>query len=140
MQLRIVDKNGAELFSANGKEISAMYNGEYSEGDKICISASGTEFLKLCLDKTLKEAIIFNPQGTFEYEIPRDKLRDMYSPEAFSGNVHPIRVSEPMEEEIYALRNIALNPYDVRGQKRYFPHAKANLVTREAPSFFGAMP
>ncbi len=136
MELKIVDKNGAVLFSEKGTAISAVYNGEYSEGDKICISAPSTEFLKIKLDDTLGETIIFNPRGAYEYEIPFGKLRDMYSPDAFCGNEHKLSVCEPEDDETYGTRNIALNPYDMRGRGRTYPHATANLVTRDAPSFF----
>ena len=136
MELKILNKNGEVLFEASGKEINAVYDGAYEEGAKICISAPMTEFLKISLDEVLGEAIIFNPQGRLEYEIPFGTLRRMYSDESFAGSGHKITVSEPTDEEIYATRNIALNPYDVRGQKKYFPHASANLVTRENPTFF----
>lgn len=136
MDLKIVDKNRNERFSASGKNIETIYNGEYAPGDKIVINAPGVEFLKISLDKTFLETIIYNPQGSFEYEIPFDNLRLMYSGEAFAGCEHRLCVCEPSDEEAYGFRNIALNPYDVRGQNKYFPHAFANLVTRESPTFF----
>jgi len=136
MELKIINKNGDVLFSENAKEIDVVYDGVYEEGTKICISAPLCEFIKIQLDSTLGDAIIYNPQGRLEYEIPFGNLRKMYSEYSFVGRGHKIQVSEPTEEEIYGTRNIALNPYDVRGQKKYFPHASANLVTRDNPTFF----
>ncbi len=136
MELKIISKNGEVLFSESAKEIDVVYDGIYEEGTKICVSAPLCEFIKIQLDSTLGDAIIFNPQGKFEYEIPFGNLRKMYSEYSFSGRGHKIQISEPTDEEIYGTRNIALNPYDVRGQKKYFPHASANLVTRENPTFF----
>ena len=136
MELKIIDKNGDVLFSENAKEIDVVYDGEYKEGTKLCVSAPLCEFIKIQLDSTLGDAIIFNPQGKFEYEIPFGELRNMYSEYSFVGRGHKIQISEPTEEEMYGTRNIALNPYDVRGQKKYFPHASANFVTRENPTFF----
>ena len=43
---------------------------------------------------------------------------------------------EPADEVKYGTRLISLNSHDKRGQKRYFPHAYANLVTRDQVSFF----
>ncbi len=55
---------------------------------------------------------------------------------AFSGNKHRIKVSEVSDEEAFGYRNIALNSHDRRGRKNYFPHAYANLVTREDVCFY----
>ncbi len=136
MELKIINKGGDVLFSESAKEIDVVYDGVYEEGTKICISAPLCEFIKIQLDSALGDAIIYNPQGSLEYEIPFGNLRKMYSEYSFAGTSHKIQVSEPTEEEIYGTRNIALNPYDVRGQKKYFPHASANLVTRDNPTFF----
>ncbi len=136
MELKIINKNGDVLFSECTKEIDVVYDGVYEEGTKICISAPLCEFIKIQLDSTLGDAIIYNPQGRLEYEIPFGNLRNMYSEYSFVGHGHKIQISEPTEEEIYGTRNIALNPYDIRGQKKYFPHASANLVTRDNPAFF----
>jgi len=136
MELKIINKNGEVLFSESAKEIDVVYDGVYEEGTKICISAPLCEFIKIQLDSVLGDAIIYNPQGSFEYEIPFGNLKNMYSEYSFEGRGHKIQVREPSEDEMYGVRNIALNPYDVRGQKKYFPHASANLVTRENPTFF----
>lgn len=136
LKLTIVNKDGEKLFSAQGEKIKAEYKGEFCEGDKILINAFMCEFISLKLDSTLKESIIFVPGGNFEYEIPFGELRAAgYAEDAFSGDSHLI-LAEEADEVAYDTRNISLNPYDMRGQKRYFPHAYANLVTREAPCFY----
>ncbi len=136
MDLKILNKNGEELFSHSAREIDTVYNGEFSEGDKIVVSSTLCEFLTISLDDVLGEVTIFNPQGKFEYEIPSKAFSIMYSAETFAGNAHTIKVREATDEEAYGVRNIALNPYDMRWQKKYFPHASANFVTRDDPSFF----
>jgi len=136
MNLQIINKDKEVLFSHSGKSICCTYFGEYQEGDRIVISAPDTEFLKLSLDPFLAETILYVPSGTFEYEIPFGELKTVFPPEAFSGKEHRIFVSEASNDEAYGRRNIVLNPYDVRGQKRYYPHVYANLVTREAVCFY----
>jgi len=136
MDLKILNKNGEELFSHSAREIDTVYNGEFSEGDKIVVSSTLCEFLTVSLDDVLGEVTIFNPQGKFEYEIPSKAFSIMYSKETFAGSSHTIKVREATDEEAYGVRNIALNPYDMRWQKKYFPHASANFVTRDDPSFF----
>ena len=136
MDLKILNKNGEELFSHSAREIDTVYNGEFSEGDKIVVSSTLCEFLTISLDDVLGEVTVFNPQGKFEYEIPSKAFSIMYSKETFAGEKHAIKVREATDEEAYGVRNIALNPYDMRWQKKYFPHASANFVTRDDPSFF----
>ncbi len=136
LDIKIVDKNKNILFSVSGREIDCVYNGEYSEGDKIIVHKKDMDFVKVQLSEHLPEAIVYAPSSTLEYEIPFGRTRGIYAEETFAGDVHKITISEPTDEEIYGTRNIALNPYDLRGKKGYFPHSYANLVTREEPCFF----
>ena len=136
MDLKISDKSGKILFTASGKEIDVVYEAAFSEGDKITVSGQLCEYITVFLDDVLGEATIFNPQGTFVYEIPPVAFGAMYSGETFSGEKHRIYVREASDEEAYGVRNIALNPYDMKDQRRYFPHASANFVTRNEPCFF----
>lgn len=136
IQIKIIDKDGKELFCEKGAAVDTVYNGEYHEGDKIVITKTDTEYLSLQLDVSLAESIIYVPTSTFEFKIPQGDLLNGYDPSAFSGNVHKIKVYEPSDEIKYASRNISLNSHDLRGQKKYFPHAYANLVTREAVCFY----
>ena len=136
IQVKIVNANGEQLFYEKGTAIDTVYNGEYREGDKIIISKPDTEYIALQLDGTLQESIVFSPLSTFEFSVPYGELLKGYANGAFSGNEHIIKVYEPEDEIKYGTRNISLNSHDLRGQKKYFPHAYANLVTREAVCFF----
>ena len=136
MELKILNKENEVLFYEKGEQIDAIYEGEYQKGDKIVIHKKDSEFLTVKLDETLKESIVFMPSSTFEFEIPFDGLKAGYDENSFKGNAHHIKVSEPDDDIKYETRNIALNSHDRRKQKNYFPHAYANLVTREDPCFF----
>lgn len=136
MELKIFNKNKEIIFSKQGREINCVYKGEYQEGDKIVLSAPETEFVKVKLDKTLKEAVVYLPNGSLELEVPFGRRKAMYDKDAFSGEMHELSAYEATDEEAYGARNIALNPYDMHGKARSFPHAYANLVTREDPCFF----
>ena len=136
MKLRILDKNNNELFVKQGLKIDCTYESEYSAGDKIYISANNCYFFKIQLDSALKETVVYAPSGSFEYRIPIEVLERIYEEGAFAGTEHRIRVSEATDEEAYGERNISLNPYDLQGQKRCYPHAYANYVTRGEPCFF----
>ena len=136
MKLRILDKNNNELFVKQGLKIDCTYESEYSAGDKIYISANNCYFFKIQLDSALKETVVYAPSGSFEYRIPTEVLERIYEEGAFAGTEHRIRVSEATDKEAYGERNISLNPYDLQGQKRCYPHAYANYVTRGEPCFF----
>jgi len=136
LRLEIVNKEKDVLFLAEGESIDAVYEGEYAEGDAIIIYKDDTDFLALKLDETMEESIVFCPSGSFSFEIPFGPLRDGYDAEAFAGRKHSLRVCEPPDSLKYGYRNIALNAFDQKEQKRFYPHASANLITREAPCFF----
>jgi len=136
IELKVINKAGEELAYLKDNNIDFVYNREYTEGDKIIIHKTDTEFLALQLDETLAESIIYIPTGTVEFEIPFGELKRGYAPEAFSGESHRIKVYEPDDEVKYGTRLLSLNSHDRRGQKRYFPHSYANLVTREDVCFF----
>lgn len=136
IQIKIINKEGKELFSAKDVAIDVVYNGSYCEGDKIVISKTDTEYLALQLDETLAESIVFAPISTFEFPVPYGELKKGYDNNAFSGDFHRIRVYEPSDDIKYTSRKISLNSHDIRGQKKFFPHAYANLVTREAVCFY----
>ena len=128
---------GEVKFKAYGNEIDVHYSGEYEPGDKIRIELCDGEFVKLRLDTTLEESIVYVPDGVFEFLIPFDTERtSCYAPGAFSGDDHRIICQEPTEAEIYGERAISLNSHDRHNVAKYFPHAAANFVTREAPCFF----
>ena len=135
LELKIVNKNGDELLYQKGESIKAEYSSTYNEGDKIVLKTKMCDFVEVKFDETMPESIVFVPGSGFEFEIPFGGLMAGYSPEAFSGEKHIISAKEA-DEYAYEARNIALNSHDRRGQKKYYPHVYANLVTREAPCFF----
>ncbi len=137
LSLKLLAENGDVKFKAYGEEIDARYDGAYEPGDKWRIELEYCEFIKIRLDKTLSESIVYVPDGTFEFPIPFDYLRNAcYGKEAFAGDSHRVTVSEPTEAEIYSERLISLNSHDMHNVPKYFPHAVANFVTREDPCFF----
>ena len=137
LKLKILSESGEVKFKAFGEEIDERFTGEYEEGDKIRIELFDGEFLKLSLDETLKESIVYVPDGVFEFPIPFGNERlSCYAREAFSGDSHRLKAAEPTDAEIYGEREISLNSHDRHNVPKYFPHAVANFVTREDPCFF----
>ena len=137
INLKLLRANGDVKFKAYGTSIDEHFIGEYEDGDKFRIDLVDTEFVKIKLDPTLAESILYLPDGSFEFLVPRDyELDCCYHPEAFRGDDHRIVVSEPDDAECYGERLISLNSHDRHLVPKYFPHAHANFVTREDPCFF----
>ena len=137
INLKLIRENGDVKFKAYGNEIDEHFHGEYEPGDKFRIELCDGSFVKLKLDPTLLESIVYVPDGTFEFAVPFDREREAcYAPGAFGGDDHRIVVSEPTDAEIYEDRLISLNSHDRHNVPKYYPHAVANFVTREDPCFF----
>lgn len=136
IELKIQNARNEVLFETKGDKIDALYRGEYQEGDTIVITKRNTDFLCVKLDDTLIESILYTESGKIGFPVPFGALKQGYHPSAFAGTQHRLVVYEPDNEHRYGYRNIALNSHDLRGQKQIFPHAYANLVTREDPCFF----
>ena len=137
INLKLLSENGEVKFKAYGEEIDVHYTGVYEPGDKWRVELCDTEFVKLKLDPTLTESIVYVPDGNYEFKIPFEReLIACYAPGAFSGDDHRVMCSEPTEAEIYGEREISLNSHDRHNLPKYFPHAVANFVTREDPCFF----
>jgi hypothetical protein len=137
ISLKLLNEKGEIKFKAYGEEIDERYSGEYELGDKWRIDTDYSEYVKLQLDETMAESIMYLPDKTFEFRIPFDSERkSCYAPEAFAGDSHRVKCSEPDDAEIFAEREISLNSHDRHNVHKYFPHAVANFVTRENPCFF----
>ncbi len=137
INIKLIRQNGDVKWKAWGEDIDEHFHGEYEEGDKFRVESVDTNFVKIRLDETMGEAIMYLPDGLFEFVIPFGYERSAcYAPGAFAGDDHRIRIAEPTEAEIYSEREISLNSHDRHNVHKYFPHAWANFVTRENPCFF----
>ena len=137
INLKLISEGGDVKFKAYGDEIDEVYHGEYAEGDRWRVELPDSEFVRIRLDDTLAESIVYVPDGTFDFAVPFGYERAAcYGPDAFVGDTHRVRVSEPCEADIYAEREISLNSHDRHNIAKYYPHAVANFVTREDPCFF----
>ena len=137
IKLQLKDLNKEVKYEISGKEIEATYEGEYKEGDFFVITSDDSEFLFVKLDDTMEEALLYLPEKYFEYSIPQKEILEQgYHKDAFSGTKHFLSVRGAKDEEIKEERIVSLNPYACHNEKRFFPNAYANFVTREAPCFF----
>ena len=130
--LKDINKDSKAFF--NGDIIDVEYGDYYKEGDVMHISCD-TDFVSVSFDKSQKPSIVYTPDHEFTYELPMGKSLCAYERESWSEQSHKIVIRPVDEEEAYGTRNIALNSVDFKENKKTFPHAEANLVTRNAPDF-----
>ena len=132
IQVRDADGN---LLAAGSHEKEAMLcvNRSYQPGDRLVIRGAERFFVQM--DQSLPACEIYAPDGSMEWTVPSGEHRLAYAPGSFEAPRHVIAAREMEEEEISAVRNIALNPADLRGDTNFFPHCTANVETRNEACF-----
>ena len=126
-------RGGEKLAEARGEnEVALLYRGAYEAGDEIRFS-SDSQHAVVQVDQLVKPARVYLPSGAFVYRPPMagDGLA-VYPPMAFAGNMHLMSI-KPDESSEY--RNVAENPVDQRGEGEAYPHATANVETRNESGF-----
>lgn len=125
---------GDELLAQkeNNGEVNLLFTGAYAPGDEIEFMADTPEIWAR-VDAAVAPACLYLPNGRFRYRPPLsgDGL-DAYAPGAFQGDQHLLSL-RPAEGGEY--RNLALNPADQRGSVEAYPHATANVETRDESVF-----
>ena len=149
--LEIVDTQGKVKAYSNDKEVGkelkrtakdmvylAGADFVYEEGDKICITLDEENtYLIAQLDEALAPTLIYLKGKVWEYVVPvEEKTREAYSKKVFSGNTHYLSVRVASKEERKMYRNLALNPHDQKEESGAYPHAYANVETRNDSTFF----
>ena len=75
LNLKLLAENGDCKFKAYGNSIDGSYNGKYMPGDKWRVELCDGEFLKIRLDSTLAESIIYVPDGVLSF-LSRSVMKD----------------------------------------------------------------
>jgi hypothetical protein len=138
LTLKVTDSDGKVLAaSAGDDEVILVYRSEYQAGDVITVETSSSHrFLELCLDNSMRPALVLLTGSTYRFPVPFGAQATVYPPQAFSGNMHRLSVRLARRDEISNRRNLALNPYDTPDNHQIFPHAFANVSTRDEAAFF----
>ncbi|MGX7059771.1 carbohydrate-binding protein [Vagococcus humatus] len=139
LELLIQDVNGEIKAQHRGNDCAYLgYKGTYNVGDKIIIKndSADKDYLMVKLDASLDTTFIYMPGAEWHYTIPEVHDRTAYYPFSFKGERHYIEVRYAKEYEIYQYRNLALNPHDQKEDTGVYPHASANVETRNETVFF----
>lgn len=134
--LKILDADMKTKAVSRGiKEVTLVYSQEYKEGDRIILEISKEpSFLWLQLDDALGKVLVYIT-GNITYFLPFGEKRVNLSPKAFYGSKHLLSVRCAEEFEVNTYRNLAINPYDQHQIEHCYPHAIANVETREESVF-----
>ncbi|MFA6844719.1 MAG: carbohydrate-binding protein [Sphaerochaetaceae bacterium] len=134
IKLRLVSKDGKTLREGrkSGGGVSIVYDKAYQDGDCIIMEHQGQpSFFAIRFEEALGEALVYC-ENEVSYPIPLRDMRQCFPPMAFNGEMHVISVRS---ENPTGRRNLALNPYDNHDNKGLFPHASANVETRNEMIF-----
>lgn len=132
----IIENQGDILARANGgEEVVLCYPDEYKEGDTLVFHCEKAGYFKVQLEDTLQPVVAYSAGGEFRFPIPFGEKRSCYAPRCFVGKNHLLWVRTAMAEEITGDRNLAINPLDWHGNKVLYPHAQANIETRNQACF-----
>lgn len=137
IKLKVLDRAGHTLAaSPAGEHVSLVYTGAYQPGDWIALESDSRElFCVIQLEDSMPPAAVYLPEGNLQFHIPPADNRSNYSPKSFTGSVHLLRARIAEKGEVSTRRNLALNPYDSHDSHGFYPHAKANVETRNEVVF-----
>lgn len=130
-------RNGEIIAEDTGEDYAGLFfDGEYIPGDCIEVKAEDAGcFAYVQLDDATGADLCLLKSHNYRYEIPFGEKKTGMSPKAFSGNKHLLYVKSAKEHEIYAYRNLAVNVYDNHENDALYPHAYANVETRNEAVF-----
>lgn len=135
--LEYIAKDGTILAAEDLDEAHVQLTGDFSPeaGSIVRVTVTGTNYVSLdCFG--LGKAILYVPDGTYEFTVPEETPRRDYPAGTF-GAGFTLSAEIPSASELSEERNIALNPYDLTNSTGY-PHAVANNVYNNAadPDFW----
>lgn len=128
-----VIRNGEVLAAAQGgKEAQLLFQQAYQQGDEIRF-ATDYEYAIVQVDQAVKPARVYLPTREFTFRLPLEGINPaVYAPGSFTGEMHLCSI-RPDHDNSY--RNLARNPADQRGEVTCYPHATANVETRDESWF-----
>ena len=134
IRIELQDENGRCLQAAEAEEECFLCADRgYLPGDTIEIS--GPAHLWVRMDQSMEAGEVYLPEGKLRWPVPQGEHRLAYAPGIFEAPRHVIRARAMTAEETGRIRNLALNPADLRGDTDFFPHCTANVETRNESVF-----
>ncbi len=139
VSLTILNKENQVKLERKGEEnVYLTYFDEYVLGDRILLELDKVPaFVWIQLDEALSPSLLYIKEKKWSYTVPmEEELRKSFAPIAFQGNKHYLTVRYAASSEISAYRNVAFNSHDQNHVGGAYPHASANVETRNESTFF----
>jgi len=130
LNIKAYDAKNVLLGQSRSKTVDGVTNAQlllkrkYQQGDYLLVN--GAKYLNIQLDQDIPACHVYAPSGSFKYPIPFGKEKTRYSPKSFAGDNHKISVKACYNKDISQYRNLALNPFDIKGETEFYPHATSN--------------
>ena len=137
IKLTIVNQGGYTLARSRvGEHVSLVYTAAYQPGDRVALETDTAPlFCIVQFEDSMPAALIYIQNRALSFHIPPVDNRTNYSPKSFGGTCHLITARLASAEEIVMRRCLSFNPYDQHGDNGFFPHASANVETRNEAVF-----
>lgn len=131
LTLKVVNKSDEVICERSGHGfVDLVCCHEYEEGDAIWLEVSEKNVhLNIQFDDALGKSLVYVTDN-IRYVIPFGEKRFNRSQKIFYGERHYLFAEVAADYEVYAYRNLALNPNDQHMEGSCFPHASANVETR----------
>jgi len=139
IQIQVLDAGGSVVARGGspdgpGDRTAALtFDRDYQKGDRLVIT--GPKHMLIRLDERAADVLVFAPDGRVDYRIPHGVERRAYARDAFAGTRHTVAARPGAIVAMSGDRDVALNPYDQRGDVGFFPHATSNSECRNDPVF-----
>jgi len=139
IKIEVVDQNeNVKMSKTIANRAYLDYLNHYQAGDKIRVTVDEpNQYLIVQLDESLNPSLVYLHDTVWEYIVPIDeKAREAYPSNVFLGDKHYLSVRLAEDNEIYSYQNLALNNHDQKQDSKAYPHAVANVETRNDSTFF----
>lgn len=109
----------------------------YQAGDQVRLRTDETGYFVIQLDETLAPSLIYLKQKEWLFKLPlAEKLSQSSVETAFRSHRHHLMVRKAYDFEIEQYQNLSFNAHDQKHDSNAFPHACANVETRDESVFF----
>jgi hypothetical protein len=141
LSIQLVSGSGEIIKEASNEErVFLGYKGVLEAGVKVrIVNSNPGEYLWVKVNKCLDKSLVYFKSREMNYEYPfTEEAKVAYPIGAFEGDRHYFSVEKPTEEELKQYRNVALNLVDQKNAVDVYPHAGANVETRNESVFFAS--
>lgn len=136
MEMIVKDGMGNVLaYTEHPDEVQIALDHQWAEGDRVEVTAPPHSHLWLRMGAAIPEGEAYCPGGRMTWRVPAGEHRLAYAPLAFDAPRNILSARIMAEPELQALRDIARNPLDLRGDTDFYPHCTANVETRNESVF-----